>query len=386
MKKENFATFSAKSHFGYGNYFDEGLPIEGFGIHPGMFHSIIEVPEDELSNAARTLKNGVLMKDHSDSIDDIIGLIKDTDVKFDENAGKMGVKYLGLIDDEKTAFSVQKGRVKDVSIGFNFEPICSECGEDFFICPHWFDECHIIATNVNVHELSLVTAGADEDAHVSVAEFKAQFNKKLNKKDFKEEKNMTDKKEQVDLTAVFEKATAAEKLAAEKAQEAKDMAAKLAEAEKAAKLAEDEKAKAEAKLSETKDELEKTKDSFSKVSDKLSEQELEAKKEEATEIATLKAEKGLIKEEDVDKEVAELMEEPNLESIKALVEKFEKKEEETFENPPKFENFEKLTKDGKIDYDKPEVRQKFIHEIFSYDRVFKGKEKGQDYVGFNLHN
>jgi len=384
MKKENFATFSAKGHFGYGDSLEEGLEISGFGIHPGRYHSFVEFPETELENAAQTLKTGVLMKDHSDSIDDIIGLIKDTSVEFDQDVGKMGVKYTGLIDDQKTADSVQKGKVRDVSIGFSMTPICSKCGENFFNCNHGFNEAFIIATEVNVQELSLVVAGADEDAHISVAEFKAQFNDKLKKQFSKKEDKMTKEDKSVDVTAIFEKATEAEKLAFEKEQEAKDLAAKLAAAQKALDEAELAKKEAEEKLSKTEEELKDSKEKLDETSKQLSDKDLEDKKEFATEIATLKVEKGLIKEEELEKEVDELMKVDDLEPIKALVEKFEKKEE-THETVPKIEEFRKALDEGKIDYKDKKVAQKFTHEIFGYDNVFKGKEPGQTYEGFTKH-
>jgi phage head maturation protease len=194
------------------------------------------------------------MIDHSDSVRDTVGLINNASVEYDVEAKKLGVKYSAAVDDEEIASFVKKGKIRDVSIGFEMDPICSKCGEDFWECPHWFDEAHVIATNMNVYELSLVTRGADPDAHVSASGFKAQFSKKLNKEHFNKEDNMTEKKEQaVDLTAVFERTSAAEKLAEEQKLAAEKLAAELAEVRKEKEELAAKKAEIEGKLSETKE-------------------------------------------------------------------------------------------------------------------------------------
>jgi hypothetical protein len=384
MTKTETASFSACAHLSFDSITEEGIPIEGYAIHPGIFHEVIEVPETELGNAAKTLQTAIMMLDHSESVRDIVGLVKQADVQYDEDAKKNGVKYQAFVDDKEIALSIQKGKIRDVSIGFGFEPICSECGESFWSCPHFFDEAHVLATNIKVYELSLVPFGADEESSVSIAGFKAQFNDKMKKTDFKKEDKMTKEDKSVDVTAIFEKATEAEKLAFEKEQEAKDLAAKLAAAQKALDEAELAKKEAEGKLSKAEEELKDSKEKLDETSKQLSDKDLEDKKELATEIATLKVEKGLIKEEELEKEVDELMKVDDLEPIKALVEKFEKKEE-THETVPKIEEFRKALDEGKIDYKDKKVAQKFIHEIFGYDNVFKGKEPGQTYEGFTKH-
>jgi cytochrome oxidase assembly protein ShyY1 len=79
------------------------------------------------------------------------------------------------------------------------------------------------------------------------------------------------------------------------------------------------------------------------------------------------------------------MEVSDLGPIRALVEQFEKKSEKQPVKVPKIEGFEKLTEDGKLDYSDPKVKQKFIHEIFAYDRVHRGTDKGQTYEGWTEH-
>lgn len=388
--KTEHVQFSASAKLNFDEDYTEttGLPIGGFAVHEGIFKRVIEIPNSELGNVATALHNAQLRIDHSNSVRDIVGLVDTAEAAFDNYVSKEGVKYAAHIDDADIAQKVRDNKIRDVSIGFDFTPECSKCGKDFRRCTHWFDKAHIIARDVKVFELSLVTLGADPDAHVSTMSFMEQFSDKLNKEDFKGGNAMEHEKS-VDVSGVVERATQAEKEAFEAKKEAEELTAKLAAAKAEKEQLEADKqalADEKAQLETEKIEIE---EKFTKTSEKLSAKEIAAKKEEATEVAQMKLEKGLIKEEELEGEVERLMASDSLDQIKELVGQFVKEEEEKGAVVPPIQEFGKVTEKGEIDYDDPEVEQRFIHEIFAYDRVFKAraqdKIENQSYMGFSKH-
>lgn len=188
MKKMEKETFNLNENFSFNSENQDAFLLKGFAIHPGIFNQVVEVPEEELGNCAKTLENAKLMKDHNYSVDNIIGKINTADITFDEKNGLKGVHYSAQIDDSCTDLikKVKNRLVDAVSIGFKYEPICSTCGKSFWECNHWFgdeDDTHIVAKNMSVHELSLVPFGADSDASVAPGNFKAeQIKEKFQKK------------------------------------------------------------------------------------------------------------------------------------------------------------------------------------------------------------
>lgn len=199
--KENFSlqqNFSLK-------YNDDGsTSIEGFAIHGKegfIVNGFFEVPETELKNCARTLKGAKLMKDHdTNHVDAIIGRVNQTKKTFDESADMEGVFYNAslVVDDTKLAEKIDKGLIDATSIGFTFEPECSICGNNFFSdeCSHHplFDDMHFICRDMNIHELSLVTFGADPHASV-MGSFDANELNELKEKFTKEKEDFIMSKE-----------------------------------------------------------------------------------------------------------------------------------------------------------------------------------------------
>jgi phage head maturation protease/cell division protein FtsB len=396
-----------------------GVPIAGFCIHEGRFKEIVEIPEEELNNVEKTIHNAQFRIDHSNSVRDVVGLVNYAKVGFDVDAQKPGVKYEALVKDDEIAGKIQQGLVNDVSIGFDLEPECSACGQDFRTCEHWFDEAHIIARNVNVFELSLVTRGADSEAYASAVGFAEQFEDKLQKIDkskkeqFKLEdlviggKFMAEGKDgnPVDVNKVIEKMSAAEKVALEKENEAKELAAQLAQL-KADQEALEAKNKA---LEQEKVSLSKERDDykgkFEDANGVIDKQKLADHKEAVSEIVKLEVEKGITKEAEFDARVETLSgikEEAALSVIKKYAEDFKKAPARSNPKINAIQGFNKFVKDGiEMDLDAfldstsvPEkVKQKFhqrmTHEVFRYDRVYNkdfAKElPGQSYMGFTLH-
>lgn len=187
-------TFSLNSNFSLTHNDDGSAQLEGYAIHGGddfIVNGIFEVPESEMKNCARTLKGAKLMKDHDTGhVDSIIGRVNKTKKQFDEEAEMTGVHYDAslIVDDTNLAKKIEEGLIDATSIGFSFEPECSICGNPYFSeeCEHslWWDDMHLICRDMECHELSLVTFGADPHASVSgsldakgIEELKEKFSK-----------------------------------------------------------------------------------------------------------------------------------------------------------------------------------------------------------------
>lgn len=171
-------TFSLNSKFALKHNDNGDVQLEGFAIHGGedfIVNGFYEVPESEMRNCTKTLKGKRLFKDHgTDSVDNIVGLVEKTRTTLDENNGMKGVKYQAslMVDDSNLGEKIERGLITDTSIGFDFTPICSICGNEFLSekCTHHpllDPEMHLICKDMNCHELSLVTFGADPGASVT---------------------------------------------------------------------------------------------------------------------------------------------------------------------------------------------------------------------------
>ena len=390
QSKKDMTTFSLYSKLNAGEPLPDntGIPIEGFCVHDGLFKEVIEIPESELSGVEKTVVNAQLRKNHGNDIEDVIGRVTLAKLGFDEIAQKKGVYYQAFIDQDenKIAGKVAKGLINDVSIGFDLFPTCSKCGEDFRTCPHYFDEAHIVAKDLEVYEVSLVTRGADADASAGIKKFMANFDYKLKDKvedEIEEEINFIEggksMAEQVDMDDLVTKLTDSEKatfkaeqLAEQKTNEAKELAEKLKAAEEAKAALEEEKKT----LVSDKEKLEEDKKT---ATGKLSEREEADKKAKVSKIVDAEIARELTKESDKDTRVEELMglDDTGLDIHKDMVEKFEKKVEQ--EDKPKIDEiheFDKPTNDNEeLDIKDPKVQQECIHTIFKYNNVFKGDPK-----------
>lgn len=412
--RKDMTTFSIYTKLNAGEPLPDntGIPIEGFCIHNGLFKQVVEVPKTELINIEKTIPNAQFRKNHGINVEDVIGKVTFAQQGIDPVIQKDGVYYKAFIDQDETkiAGKVAKGLVNDVSIGFDFYPECSECGEDFRSCPHWFDEAHIIARNAEVYELSLVTRGADADATANIQKFMAQFSDKQEKwvkkaqsnaKEFEEKMNlikggkfMADKdKNAVDLGNVVEKLTASQKealkaqqLAEEKTKEIEDLTAKL-------KAAEKDKAALEKDKKDLTSVNEKLEADNKDVTTKLTAKEVSDKKIEVEKLVDAEIAKELTKESDKESRIETLMgvDQVGLDITKELIEKFEKSEK-IHNDPmvPTTEGFKKfLDKSGELKLDDPKVQQAYVHDIFRYDRIFKESPKqeieGRSYMGFYSH-
>lgn len=200
---------------------DDSEPtLKGLAIHEGRYRKIFEIEPSQISKCSKSITKAKLMKDHSHSVDDIIGLVKTGKTITDPETDTKAVQYTAKIDPEETELirKIKMGYIDSVSIGFNFDAYCSTCGKPFGECSHWFgdeNDTHILMRNIEIPELSLVYAGEDRDATVSadfsIEKFKKEFKDK--KSDFMTEKTIeelqqtvSDKEQEVkDVTEKFEK-------------------------------------------------------------------------------------------------------------------------------------------------------------------------------------
>lgn len=155
----------------YSNKKEGIVEIEGFAVHVGTFNNIT-IKKEELDKSVASLVGSPLLKNHENSINEVIGKITSAECKMDPDAGEYAIAYTAEID-EKEEDLIRKMKldfVSSVSVGFRCEHICSICGEDVMLCPHWFwdDGFEILAQDITFHELSIVAVPADLDATVKV--------------------------------------------------------------------------------------------------------------------------------------------------------------------------------------------------------------------------
>ena len=171
-------TFQLNSKFALKHNDNGDVQLSGFAIHGGenfIVNGFYEVPESEMRNCTKTLKGKRLFKDHgTHSVDNIVGLVEKTRTTLDESVDMKGVKYEAslMVDDSHLGEKIEKGLITDTSIGFDFTPICSICGNEFLSdkCTHHpllDPDMHLICKDMKCHELSLVTFGADPGASVT---------------------------------------------------------------------------------------------------------------------------------------------------------------------------------------------------------------------------
>lgn len=291
-------TFSLNSNFSLTHNDDGSTQLQGFAIHGGedfIVNGIFEVPESEMKNCARTLKGAKLMKDHDTfHVDSIIGRVNKTKKQFDEDAEMMGVHYDAslIIDDTNLAKKIEEGLIDATSIGFSFEPECSICGNPYFSeeCEHslWWDDMHLVCRDMECHELSLVTFGADPHASVSgsldakdIEELKEKFSKQKEEFIMAKEDNTVEtlKSENLELSQKVSDLEAKLEQQETDFQKEKDTI-ETQHQEEVLTLQQEKKALSD-KIDEMKEEL----STFRAEAEAQLAQELEAKKEEVLELA-----------------------------------------------------------------------------------------------------
>lgn len=146
--------------------------IEGFAVHVGTFNSVT-ITKEELDKSASTLIGSPILKNHDNSISEVIGKITHAECKIDPNNGEYALAYIADIDEQEEDLirKMKLDFITSVSVGFRCEHICSICGKNVFFCNHWFDDdgFQILAKDITFHELSIVAVPADLDANVKIS-------------------------------------------------------------------------------------------------------------------------------------------------------------------------------------------------------------------------
>lgn len=345
-------TFSLNSNFSLTHNDDGSTQLQGFAIHGGedfIVNGIFEVPESEMKNCAKTLKGAKLMKDHDvNHVDSIIGRVNQAKQEFDEEAEMMGVRYDAslVIDDTNLAKKIEEGLIDATSIGFSFEPECSICGNPYFSeeCEHsiFLDDMHFVCRDMSCHELSLVTFGADPHASVTgsldargIEELKEKFAKQKEEFIMSKEDNIVEtlKSENLDLSQKVSDLEAQLEQKSEEFQKEKD-ALETKYQEEVLTLQQEKKA-LDDKIETIQEEL----SVFRAEAEAKLAKELEAKKEQALELAKKLEFEDMLSEErfnDIDylNEKIEMFErvDAKLNPVKETVPKFEKEQKPPHED------------------------------------------------------
>ena len=287
-------TFSLNSNFSLNENEDGIKEIEGFAIHGGddfIVNGLFEVPASEMKNCAKTLKGAKLMKDHDhDHVDSIIGRVNQTEEAFDEKANMDGVHYKASLvyDDTNLGDKIDAGLIDATSIGFEFEPECSICGNPYFSdeCEHfvWWDDMHLVCRDMSCFELSLVTFGADNNANVASSACTTMCGLDANNIDKVKEK-LSKQKEEFIMSKQDNNVQKLQDENLELSQQIKDLEAKLSQKEEEYKSQVEDLTQERDALKAQYDELSEEVAGFRAEAEAKAEQELAEKKAELTELA-----------------------------------------------------------------------------------------------------
>lgn len=167
--------FSSAPDIDYG---DDIVPVEGWLVHEGVFNRQTFTKE-ELEKAAPTFIGRPIVKDHSKSVDSVVGKIVNTEFRVDEDLDKYGIYYYGGIGSENTKLlkDIERGFVSDTSMRLGYTKpfpkethFCNICGKNFGTCSHTKDSNYNpCATGFYGKHLAVVTEPADRKTSVAVS-------------------------------------------------------------------------------------------------------------------------------------------------------------------------------------------------------------------------
>lgn len=158
--------------------------IEGIALNETTTSNGHTFLEDELRKSAKTLQNAPLLKDHNNSVDAIVGKVKES--SFDEFNKR--IPFKAIVKDKKMQDKIKSGLINSVSVGAHVDPKDIEETEDGII-PH----------NIIFKELSLVAIPADPGATFTKAlnnayqKFKESHSTKVDQNTERGKETMTDK-------------------------------------------------------------------------------------------------------------------------------------------------------------------------------------------------
>lgn len=161
---------------------DEGKDflIKGTAINSTLTRNGVEFVSEELKVSAASLRNKPILKDHTNSIDSIVGR---TTQNVGFNSVKENVEFEAKIMDKEVKEKIKDGRIQSVSVGAMVSDIEEATNDDGEVT-------HVIARGIDFVELSLVAVPADPNAGLAQA-IKMSFN--LKNETEKVSKSKTDK-------------------------------------------------------------------------------------------------------------------------------------------------------------------------------------------------
>jgi len=130
--------------------------IKGIAINSTVTRNGVKYTSEELSSAAHTLEGKPILKDHENSIDNIIGRV----VKSNFDSMLQAVTFEGKIQEKKYQDMINDGRINSVSIGAMVKEV-EEVQES--------ENTVLIPKGISFVELSLVAIPADPNANFATA-------------------------------------------------------------------------------------------------------------------------------------------------------------------------------------------------------------------------
>ena len=160
---------------------DGDFIIDGIAINETTTSNGHKFIADELRVAASSLKGVPLLKDHNNSVDSIVGRVKEAG--FDESLSS--IPFQAIVKDATMKQMIKDGLINSVSVGAHVEMKDIEELDDGIIVPH----------NITFKELSLVAVPADAGATFGVAlnnAYKLSHSKEKSKIVERRENSMTE--------------------------------------------------------------------------------------------------------------------------------------------------------------------------------------------------
>ena len=132
----------------------ENFRIKGVAINETTTRNGVRYVSEELSKSAHTLRNKPILKDHTNSVDSIVGRTTEN-VSFDPINNR--INFEGQILDKSIQEKINMGLISSVSVGATVQDLeesnNEETGENF-----------VIARGIDFVEISLVAVPADPNA------------------------------------------------------------------------------------------------------------------------------------------------------------------------------------------------------------------------------
>lgn len=133
----------------------DGFFIRGVAINETTTRNNVKYVAEELSKAAPSLKGKPILKDHNNSVDSIIGIVTEN-VKYNDNI--KAIEFEGQIDDAQLQSKIEKGFIKNVSVGAFVSDLAAQ-----------ENESAVVAKGIEFVEISLVAIPADPGASFAKA-------------------------------------------------------------------------------------------------------------------------------------------------------------------------------------------------------------------------